>query len=134
MPASHLHVYVSQRWAAHTRPKHGYEVKARLLHTLQTLQGVSIGKQTYSPFCDGDAAFALFRSLPFAVRALVEYYISSQMLIVNKNAVITMLKNVHQAVKGGLAQVEHLLANVSGRKDGSEGLTDAFLAGHGVSI
>ncbi len=120
-------------WAMHTSDsKEAHALKARLEHTLRNqhhLGGSSKNPTTtalpltptYAPFHARDPAWALFKTLPFPCRALVEYYLTQEMLVSAKAAGV--LKDVHRS--GGLAPAEAVLARFVG-KEAPEGLAEAF--------
>ena len=114
-----------QAWAQHSSDaKEAAHVKARLTHTLQNLVGASSLSPTYAPFHGQDPAWALFRALPFPVRALVEYSLTPEMLVSHKAAPI--LRDVHRS--GGLPQAEAVLTRFVG-KEMVQGAAEAFAVG-----
>ena len=99
-------------------------MKARLSHTLRNLVGASSLSPTYAPFHGQDPAWALFRALPFPARALVECYLTPEMLVSRKATPV--LRDVHRS--GGLPQAEAVLARFVG-KEMTEGVAEAFAVG-----
>jgi len=114
-----------QAWAQHSSDaKEAAHIKARLSHTLRNLVGVSSLSPTYAPFHGQDPAWALFRALPFPARALIEYYLPTEMLVSRKAAPV--LRDVHRS--GGLPQAEAVLARFVS-KEMTEGVAEAFAVG-----
>jgi hypothetical protein len=69
-----------QAWAAHSSTaRQATEIKARLIHVLQTYVGLAL-PPTFTPFHPKDAAWAPYRALPFEARALVEHYLDPELL------------------------------------------------------
>jgi hypothetical protein len=111
-----------QAWASHSSDsKDPLAIKARLEHTLRTSAKMELFP-TYSAFHTKDPAWALFRALPFQARALVEYYLSDEMMVATTKS-HHVLKELHRV--GGLHQAEAILAHFVG-KERPEGLAEIF--------
>lgn len=70
-----------QAWASHSSTaREAKEIKARLDHVLRRYVGVAL-PATYAPFHPQDPAWTPFHALPFVARALIEHYLSPELLV-----------------------------------------------------
>lgn len=114
-----------QAWAHHSADaKEASNVKARLVHTLGNLVEYKPLTPTYAPFHVQDPAWAIFRSLSFPARAIIEYYLAPEMLVLAK--AFSLLRDIQRC--RNLQHVEMIVVHFLNQRE-SEGIADAYAAG-----
>lgn len=97
-----------QAWAGYMRPKDPKALAARLRHTLESLVPVDLSP-THCPLHRSSLGHAILSSLPFAARALAEFYLPPRLLVCPTRS-LALLRQARQC--STLHQLEQMLADV----------------------